>query len=189
MSIDQGTDTDVSAVLDQLETDAAAPTPETWCIARRRLGWSLEFAASEIGISALHLDHIEVGVRTPDNELVERLAEAYGVDAARLEARARMERVPPRYDPDTQTLWLGWLPIETAGFDNDQLLTAIANTLRTMRSLSEQHPVHIRTFDLTLIAPLLDLEDKQLSCRLMTSLGLSPAEAVTLLDQLQSTGD
>lgn len=185
MTIDQATETDVCAAWEQLALDAAAPTPETWCIARRRLGWSLEFAAREIGISTGHLDHIEVGVRTPDAEMVSRLAEAYGIEAERLEARARAERIPPRYDSDTGTLWLGWLPIETAGFDNAELLTAIGATLRTMRSLSDHHPVHLRDSDLEVVAPLFDLDDKQFSRRVMTYLGLSPAEATALVDNLK----
>lgn len=209
MSIDQGTDTDVSSllgeteedetvlnalalddsVLEKLESDVAAPTPETWCVARRRLGWSLDLAAREVGISPTHLDHIEVGVRSPDNELIARLAEVYGLDGERLEARARMERVPPRYDAETGKLWLGWLPIETVGFDNEQILTAIGSSLRTMRSLAEQHPVHIRDADLPVLAPLLDFEDRQLSRRLMTFLGLSPSEATVLVDKLKAAAN
>ena len=189
MVIDQTMESDSYPAPGQPGAEATDPCADMWCVARRRLGWSLDFAAREIGISELHLEMLETGIRTADDALMGRLATAYGIEADRILARARAERMPPRYDADTGTVWLGWLPVVTSGFDNEQLLVALSTTLRTMRSLEDYHPIYLRDSDLLVLAPLFDLDDNQLSRRMMTCLGLTPAEAVDLLDRVQVAVD
>ena len=47
---------------------------------RKQLGWSQEFLAEKTGVSAPYITQIEVGKRTPSLEIVEKLAEALGVE-------------------------------------------------------------------------------------------------------------
>ncbi len=183
--MDQTIETGEFVAHSQAASGNGIPLSEIWWVARRRLGWSIDFAAREIGVSTLHLDYLESGIRTPGPELMDRMAAAYGVEVDRLEARVRNERIPPRYDSDTGTVWLGWLPVVTKGFDNGQILNAVAATIRTMRSLEDDQPVFLRDADLEILAPLLDFEDRQLGQRLATFLRLADEEVEELVERME----
>lgn len=154
---------------------------------RHRLAYSLESAASALGVEERELDLIESGIRTPDDALVEQMAELYGVDPAKLGSRGVMPRVPAALDNDRNVLWLGWLPVELDAVDsNESLLRSISQNIRSMRRMGESQPIYVRATDLTLLAAVVDLDDDELPTVMMRHLKLTLMESVELIDVLRS---
>jgi transcriptional regulator with XRE-family HTH domain len=158
------------------------PEPEMWATIRRRFGWTIEFAAGEIGISVGHLEHFETGVRAPSDDVLESLAKTYGLHAGQTEARNWSKRTPPRFDAATQTLWIGWLAVDINGADNEAKLISIGSALRTMRSLAEGVPVNLRESEWDVFAPLFDLDDPKLVSLLISHFRLNLLEATTMVE-------
>ncbi len=154
--------------------------------ARSRLGYSLEAAASTLGISERLLGHLEAGLRTPTEGLLEVLCERLGLDPERLGTRAYVPRVAPYLNESGNILWLGWLPIHLPeGFGNEHLVRSVGSTLRLMRSLDPSQPVYLRASDLPLLVSLLDIEDPTLPTLLIRYLGLTLSEAVWEITRMQ----
>lgn len=160
------------------------PVGEALVAVRQRSGYSLDSAARELGISVRHLLHIEAGLRTPSQELLGHIEEIYGFELDRLESRTWAERIPPRYDLETGTLWLGWLPIEAEAGENEKLVRSIAAALRTMRSMNDHQPVYLRGSEFPVLSPLFDLEDLHLPFYFMRYLHQTFQEASWLYTAL-----
>ena len=165
------------------------PVGEALLTVRRRLTLSLESAARELGLSARHLSQIESGIRTPSPKLLETFESVYEIEMARLESRSWAERVPPRFDVETGTLWLGWLPIQTDVGDNEKLVRSLAAALRTMRSLGDHQPVYLRGSEFPVLGPLFDLDDLHLPFYFMRYLRLTWQEASWLYTALAQEVD
>jgi transcriptional regulator with XRE-family HTH domain len=160
------------------------PTGEALEKARRRVGFSSQDAADRLGLSARSLGDFESGLRTPSESVVEAMLELYGVEAGRIINRPLVPRVPPRYDRETQTLWMGWSAIHITENDNDRTLCSVAAALRSMRSFDHDQPLQIRAADLPLLAEILDLHDENLPDILMRYLRVSPTECLYLVNQM-----
>ncbi len=154
--------------------------------ARVRLGYSLETAASVLGISARLLNNIEAGLRTPTEGLLEVMCERYGLDRARLGTRAFVPRTAPYLSEDETILWMGWLPIQLPpGYSVDYLMRALGSALRTMRSLGVCQPVYLRAADIPLLIGLLDVEDPDLARSMICHLGLTFHESILEIQRMQ----
>lgn len=165
------------------------PMGEALVTVRRRAGYSIESAAIELGITSRHLLHIEAGLRTPSAELLGEIEEVYGIELERLESRSWADRIPPRYDVETNTLWLGWLPIEADIGDNEKMVRSIAAALRTMRSLSDHQPLYLRGSEFPVLSPLFDLDDLHLPFYFMRYLHQTFQEASWLYTALCAEAD
>jgi hypothetical protein len=108
----------------------------------------------------------------------------YGVEPGRIVSRSWVPRVPPRYDPKTKTLWLGWNGICITEGDNEQIIRSVADALRSMRSVGHDTPLKLRATDLPLLAELLDLSDESLPDILMRYLRLSPSDCLSHLNEM-----
>ena len=181
---------DASAVEETAVEESAAepkyqlPVGEALVAVRLRAGYSIESAALKLGITTRHLLHIEAGLRTPNPELLADFEELYGLEFERLESRTWATRIPPRYDLETNTLWLGWLPIEADIGDNEKLVRSIAAALRTMRSLNDHQPLYLRGSEFPVLSPLFDLEDLHLPFYFMRYLHQTFQEASWLYTSL-----
>lgn len=160
------------------------PTGEALEKARRRVGFTVEAAATALGVTVQALGDFESGLRTPGEELLEEMLSLYGVERGRIVTRPWVPRVSPRYDRETGTLWLGWTGITVTEKDNDQILRSVADALRTMRSVAHDAPIQLRAADLPLLSELLDLSDPELSDTLMRYLRISPSECLYLVNQM-----
>ena len=154
--------------------------------ARVRLSYSLETAASVLGISARLLNNIEAGLRTPTEGLLTVMCERYGLDRARLGTRAFVPRTAPYLSEDETILWMGWLPIQLPpGYSVDYLMRALGAALRTMRSLDVSQPVYLRAADIPLLIGLLDIEDPDLARSMICHLGLTFHESIVEIQRMQ----
>lgn len=156
--------------------------------ARRRVQFSTEAAADQLGIDTRELGLYESGLRTPRADLLEAMGELYGVDPSRFESRPYLPRIPPRIDREARTLELGWMTIDLAPADtspdgaNHYLVRSIAGSLRSMRGLDVGQPVYLRRSEFPLLATLLDTNDDELAVLLMRYLSLSFQEVELLLE-------
>ncbi len=161
--------------------------------ARRRVQFSVESAASHLGIDTRELGLYECGLRTPDAEMLRLMGSLYGVDPDRLESRPYLPRVPPRIDRTAKTLSMGWMTIDLSPVDdnpaqaNEYLVRSIAGSLRTMRGLDVGQPVYLRRSELPLLAALLDTTDNDLPVLLMRYLSLSYSETLQLVASMEGS--
>ncbi len=161
--------------------------------ARRRVQFSAEAAAIELGIDLRELGMYESGLRSPRPELLEDMGALYGVDPSRLESRPYLPRIPPRIDLQAKTLELGWMSIDLSPIDdrpaeaNEYLVRSIAGSLRTMRGLDVGQPVFLRRSEFPLLASLLDTKDDELPVLFMQHLSLSYHEVVELIDAIAAS--
>lgn len=170
---------------DQGAEQPSYPMGEALRSARLRMGWSVEAAAAELRLSARVLHHIEAGIRVPTGELLDTITELYGIDADELDTRLAAPHVPPSYDTESQTLWLGWMPVIIGdNADNDTILSCISSALRTMRKVADHQPVYIRDREIPILADLMDLDDEDLPFLTMSHLGYTWVEATTLVGEL-----
>ncbi|MFW2383205.1 MAG: helix-turn-helix domain-containing protein, partial [Acidimicrobiales bacterium] len=160
------------------------PTGEALEKARRRVGFSVEAAAAELSVTVEALGEYESGFRTPADDLIEQMLSLYGVEEGRIVGRPWVPRVAPRYDRETETLWMGWSAITVSPKDNDQIIRSVADALRSMRSSAHDAPLQLRTADLPLLSELLDLGDEELPDILMRYLRLSPSDCLNLVNQM-----
>ncbi len=155
---------------------------------RHRLHYSIESAASALDLTERELSHIESGIRTASEELIERMAHLYGVNPDRLGTRGVVPRVPAALDNDKNVIWLGWLPVELdAVHDTEALVQSISRNIRSMRCLGESHPIYIRDTDVSLLAAVIDLDDTDLPSIFMRHLKLTLMETVELIDRLSES--
>ena len=152
--------------------------------ARRQVGFSTEDAAQHLGISLNALGDFESGLRTPNDELIAAMSRLYGVEPGRFASRPWVPRVPARYDANEGVLWMGWTARHVREGDNEQIVCAIAATLRTLRSLTDSSPVHLRPSELPLLARLFDLADPDLENIMMRHLNISPTDALGLINEM-----
>lgn len=156
--------------------------------ARRRVQFSIEAAAGQLGIDARELGLYECGLRSPRPDLLAAMGDLYGVDPSRLESRPFLPRIPPRIDRTSKTLELGWMTIDLAPVEarpeeaNEYLVRSIAGSLRTMRGLDVGQPVFLRRSEFPLLATLLDTDDDELAVLFMKYLSLSYSEVGDLID-------
>ncbi len=160
------------------------PTGEALEKARRRVRFTSEAASDALGISVRTLGDFESGLRTPSDAVVEAMLALYGVEIGRIVSRAWVPRVPPKYDREKQTLWLGWSAIHITENDNDQIVRSVAAALRSMRSLADDAPLQLRATDLPLLAQVLDLSDEELPDTFMKYLRLSPSDCLCLVNEM-----
>lgn len=152
--------------------------------ARRRVGFSVDAAASSLGISVSALGDYESGMRTPSKDVIADMCRLYGVEAGRVASRPWVPRVPPRYDGDTDLLWIGWTSISVKEKNNEHLLRAAAAALRDMRSLTDDSPVVLRSAELPLLSTLFDLNDEGLEDLLVRYLKIQPADALQIISEM-----
>lgn len=155
--------------------------------ARKRLGLPIETVAKELWLSPTDVDNYESGMRIPSANLVERLAEYYGVRPERFETNAPAELETSESDAALSTLWLGWAAIDLSEWDgsNDYLMRSIAETLRVMRSLGPMDPVTVRETELHAISSVVDLRDPFLAARIQIWLRISAEAADHLIYRLR----
>lgn len=167
-------------------TPIRVPLGEALEKARIRVGFSVQAAASAVGVSETELAHYECGIRTPSADISAALARIYGVEPERLGHREFVARVPGRFNAEEGALWLGWCRIN---FDpltdtNEHLLRSIGAALRSMRSLPETAPVFIRSQEIELFASLIDLTDENLAFLVMRYLRLSYSDTTSLIAEM-----
>ncbi len=136
---------------------ARMPLKSVLRMGRLRLALTLEQASEDATIYADRIRAIEDGFVAPTEAELERLAEAYGLDPARLGAGLWVPRSAPRLDADDGVLWIEWLPIslgEEPRRDLD-LLTRVADGIRFMRSVGSLAPVHMRAEEMELVVSVL----------------------------------
>ncbi|NNF54639.1 MAG: helix-turn-helix transcriptional regulator [Acidimicrobiales bacterium] len=155
--------------------------------ARERLGLSIEMVARELWLTPTDLDNYESGMRIPSANLVERLAEYYGVQPERFEKDAPATFEVSKTDEASSVLWLGWAAIDLSEWDgsNDYLMRSIAETLRVMRSLGSMDPVTVRETELQAISSVVDLRDPFLAARIQIWMRISPEAAEHLIYRLR----
>ena len=155
--------------------------------ARKRLGLSIELVARELWLSPTDLDNYESGMRIPSANLVERLAEYYGVRPERFDKDAPAAFEVSATDATASALWLGWAAIDLSEWDgsNDYLMRSIAETLRVMRSLGSMDPVTVRETELQAISSVVDLRDPFLAARIQIWLRISAEAAEHLIYRLR----
>ncbi len=169
------------------QTTNEIPTGEALCKARRRVGHSIESAATAIHIPPSALADYESGMRTPGEDLINELADLYGVERRRLASRPWVPQVPPEYDSETRALSMGWHTIQVQPGNNEHLIRSVAAALRSMRSLAETAPLQIRGAELPLLSSLMDLSDPALTDIMVRYLGLAPDEALGLINEMVAT--
>ncbi len=154
---------------------------------RRRLGYSTETVARELWLSKRELDNFESGMATPPNDIVERLAEFYGIDPERLTPGRIAERVAAPDEAGHEILYLAWAAVDLSETDgsNTQLLFKLSQTMRSIRGLAEGSPVSIRDDELEVIASVLDLDHVDFAGDLARAFGLSALETGELAARLQ----
>lgn len=165
-------------------TSQEVPTGLALEKARRQVGFSTFDAAQHLGISLQALGDFESGLRTPNDELIAAMSNLYGVEPGRFASRPWVPRVPARYDAKAGVLWMGWTAIHVGGKNNEQIVCAIAATLRSLRSLTDTSPVHLRPSELPLLARLFDLADPNLENLMMQHLNISPNDALGLINEM-----
>lgn len=161
--------------------------------ARRRVQFSVEAAAQQLGIDSRELGMYESGIRSPRQDLLEAMGTLYGVDPSRLESRPYLPRIPPKIDLQAKTLELGWMSIDLSPIDerpdeaNQYLVRSIAGSLRTMRGLDVGQPVFLRRSEFPLLASLLNTSDDDLPVLFMRHLSLSYREVTDLIKGISSS--
>lgn len=160
------------------------PTGEAYAKARRRVGYTVEVAAERLGIPVRALGDYESGLRTPPADVMAAMSDLYGVERGRLGTWPWVERVPPRYDEATQTLWMDWISVRLERGNNEQVARAVAAAIRTLRSLPDLAPIVIRSAEIPILGELFDLEDEALPDVLMRYLQLPPSDALALVNTM-----
>jgi hypothetical protein len=79
---------------------------------------------------------------------------------------------------------LGWCSIAVVPGDNEHLARSVAVAVRTMRSLTDESPVRLRSSDLSLLGTLFDLDDEFLTDHLSKHLRVPPNEALGLINEM-----
>lgn len=132
--------------------------------ARAFRSMDLTEAAEALGMSPKRLAAIEHGEEHPERELVQAFADLYRLDAERLGGEVMVKRSEPAIDPDECILWFNWLPIEYGSNlrGNREILEAVADGLRLLRSTSSVAPIRMRTPELDILLTLLDLSSPDL---------------------------
>ncbi len=163
------------------------PTGEALFKARLRVGHSIASAAMSLHIPPSALADYESGMRTPGDNLINEMADLYGVERHRLASRPWVPQVPPEYHPETNTLSMGWHTIQVHPGDNEHLIRSVAAVVRSMRSLAETSPVQLRELELPLLAKLIDLTDPKLPNLFGYYLGIGPDAALQLVNEMVAT--
>lgn len=163
------------------------PTGEALFKARLRVGHSIASAAMSLHIPPSALADYESGMRTPGDNLINEMADLYGVERHRLASRPWVPQVPPEYHPETKTLSMGWHTIQVHPGDNEHLIRSVAAVVRSMRSLAETSPLQLRGLELPLLAKLIDLTDPKLPNLLGYYLCIGPDAALTLVNEMVAT--
>ncbi len=182
----------MSVLITQLaEDNTPVPLSEALNKARTRVGFSVEAAASCVGISTDRLREVEAGLGDPSPSLIDDLANLYGISPTALPNREITEREPLRYDAATGTLYVSWLTVDYAphrnpDHDNDYLLRSYARAVREMRNMAETGRVHLRTADQPGLAPLLNLDDPHLEQRFAYWLAGAEGDFAGIADTLRS---
>ncbi len=163
----------------------AAPTVGTTAhaaaTARTLVGYSVEGAATALGVTAGLVRDIESGAVELTPDLRALMEDAYGISLASLiqEAPARLPRTPISYDATNGVLRVGTLGVRfRLGLDdNDVLLRGFTSAVRRQRQLPPSIPLQLRKADLPVLATLLDLTDEDLDRRAQFWFGQTPQTA------------
>ncbi len=125
---------------------------------------AIEDAATHLGLTPRELRAVESGSIHPEPDLIKRMAEYYGIDAERLGNDVMIHRSDPGIDPDACTIWFGWLPIDYGSnlASNEEILNAVADGVRLLRSVGPNASVQMRSNELDLVLTLVDLGDEDL---------------------------
>lgn len=156
---------DLSPDLDVSDIDLlSARLCDAFAKIRQVRGCRIEDAAAAFDITPRELTAIESGSFHPEPEMIQRMAEFYDIDAARLGTDVMIHRSEPAIDPQSCIIWFGWLPIEYGSnlASNDTILNAVADGVRLLRSVPPTASVQMRSAELDLVLTLLDLSDDQL---------------------------
>lgn len=131
---------------------------------RQIRGLTLDEAARQLEVTPRELRGIESGSAHPDPEMIARMAALYALDADRLGTDVMVHRSDPAIDPEACIIWFGWLPIEygSNAASNGEILDAVANGVRLLRSADPTASVQMRSEELDLVLTLLDLGDDNL---------------------------
>lgn len=156
---------DLSPDLDVSDIDLlSSRLSDAFAKIRQVRGCLLEDAAAAFAISPRELTAIESGSLHPDADMIQKMADFYGIDAERLGTDVMIHRSEPAIDPQACIIWFGWLPIEYGSnlASNETILNAVADGVRLLRSVPPTASVQMRTVELDLVLTLLDLGDQDL---------------------------
>ena len=161
-----------------VSSDAAVALAAAAATARTVVGYSLEGAASALGVSTALLSDVE-GTTAPLSDAMRRNMEAtYGITLDRLIAQmpGHSMRTSLSYDAEAGILRIGELGVRfRAGVQsNDELLRGFSAAVRRQRQIPPSVPLHLRSTDMHVLAELLDLDDSQLDERAQFWLGQTP---------------
>lgn len=149
--------------------------------ARTLVGYSVEGAATALGISTSLLSDIESGTVDLNAELQALIEDRYGIGLESLlrEAPNYRPRTPISYDAAKGILRVGTLGVRfRIGLDdNDVLLRGFSSAVRRQRQFPPSVPLQLRRADLPVLATLLDLEDPDLDSRAQFWFGQTPQTA------------
>lgn len=159
---------DLSPELDCSDVDQlSARLCDAFAKIRQVRGHSISDAAQHLDLTPRELTAVESGSIHPKPELIDRMAEYYGIDAERLGTDVMIHRSDPGIDPEACIIWFGWLPIEYGSnlASNTSILEAVATGVRLLRSLGPTASVQMRSNELDIVMTLLDLGDDDLTAQ------------------------
>ncbi len=164
---------------------AAAPAVDSFAhaaaTARTLVGYSVEGAATALGVTVSLIRDIESGAVELTPELRALMEDKYGVPFASLiqQAPTYSPRTPISYDAANGVLRVGTLGVRfRLGLDdNDVLLRGFSSAVRRQRQLPPSIPLQLRKADIPVLATLLDLEDEDLDSRAQFWFGQTPQTA------------
>jgi len=152
---------------------------------RQIRGFTLDQAALALEITPRELRGIESGSAHPEPEMIRRMADHYRIDAERLGTDVMIHRSDPAIDPEACVIWFGWLPIEYGSNEatNQEILGAVANGVRLLRSNDPTASVQMRSEELDLVLTLLDLTDEGLIADAVRAFRLPWKRTEELIDE------
>ncbi|MGI9608163.1 MAG: hypothetical protein ACR2P0_18675 [Acidimicrobiales bacterium] len=171
--MDGGKDIDTAA-----RNDALAEAAST---ARTIIGYSIEGAATAMGVPAAIIADVESGRVVITDDLRGRIEACYQVDLDTFirPQRAQQPRLPLAYDEEKGILRVGTLGVRWRKEvdTNDALLRGFSSAIRRQRRLAPSVPLRLRQADIPMLANLLDLTDVHLDERAQFWFGQTPETA------------
>ena len=164
-----------------------APTGLILERARKRMGYSPAAVCRILLISERDLNNYEGGLRALPISLIERFAELYDIDPERLQPGAVTGLVAPTSSVEHKRFMIGWasVDLDAIGTSNHERLRAVAQTIRSMRGLSETMAVTVRDDEKAAFVEILDVDAPDLHDDLVRFFSLGDDQATELLWRLR----